>query len=664
MINLLIFLALVNNMSKSLDITYTDYPPVVDGKITEECWYHASVITDFVQLMPKKGSQPTESTKVYLLYDNENLYFGINCLDAPNQIKASTKIRDSDRISWDDGIVIFISPGKNGMEGYVFQLNVLGTQRDLKLSEGGNSIFPEWDGDWSGEVVVTENGWEAEISIPFRILKYNEKENVWKFNFIRGIIRKMEIISWCNVSSQFRIADFGYISGFDFKIRNRGKKRINFKFSPYGSLFWRDERENPKFGIESFRINFTTEIKSEFTLYPDYAHIEADIDEFNLDKLPQWLPEKRPFFMEGMTTFDTPITLLYTRSIGDIIGGTKVLGKPAGFDIGFLATINDTTQKEKTVAGRLKKTFGNCNIGIFGLYDLEPENKVLDADGSAILIKQIYLSGQIAKSWLANRGSDLLYYIRARREVDTGVNFQILHKYIPSNFIDIRGYIPMCDLINTEANLTPKFQINRWLIRNFSFSGSYTNWQTTANSPIKKGGGGGIGFSFVKNFSGTCYFNEEQRWYENRCYKNLIWTITGSYLQGGMTGINLYYAWGNYWGGKLYYPSINLNYTFFRQLTSSFIVNYQVIEYADKPSDKALIAVLISSFNLTRNLNLRSFLQWSNKSEILMTNFLLDWNITDRSKLYIALNRKSTLDSTENEQKWEFFIKIRSSIWF
>lgn len=658
---MILYLLLFIISEKEVVVVKSENPPVVDGILSEEMWKSAIVIKDFVQLMPQKGALPTESTFVYLMYDDNALYIGVMCFQDPRTIKANTTIRDHQRIGWDDAIGIFICPKEEErMIGYVFMVNAIGTQLDSKIYEGGNTFFNEWDEHWQAITAMSDNGWSAEIVLPFDILTISKEISQMGFNFIRGILHKMEVISWCNVSNQQKIGEWGIVKGFNIANVHKGQK---YNLFPYGSIFIRNEKTIPKTGIDAFKINWMNKFKSEFTLYPDYAHIEADVDEFNLDKLPQWLPEKRPFFIEDLGMFDTPITLLYTRSIADIKAGVKVVSEFPGVDIGILGTILDTVSNEMTFSGRLKNSTSWYNIGFLGIKNFEPENLILDMDALLNLPKQIYLSGQIAKTWQENNESSFLHYYLLKRTVDVGLNFSLHYKYIPPDFVDVRGYIPMNDLISRHVSLSPKFQVNKLILRDFSVNAGYVNWQTTSHHRIKEAMWGGLGLTFLKNIIGFLSYSDEERIYDTETYNNRLWTSQISYLPGGMSGANLGFVYGDYWGGVLYYPSINLNFTFSQNFTNSLVLNYQLLKFSDGTSDTSLIFVYIPSFNIYKNLNIRAFIQWSDKSEVLMTNYLLDWTIYRRTKLYLALNRTEAL-SNEEEPSWVFFIKASSGIWF
>ena len=71
------------------------------------------------------------------------------------------------------------------------------------------------------------------------------------------------------------------------------------------------------------------------TLNPDFATVEADVEQVNLTRFEVSLPEKRQFFLEGNELFAQRIRTFYSRRIADIVGAAascwagRVRGRPA-----------------------------------------------------------------------------------------------------------------------------------------------------------------------------------------------------------------------------------------------------------------------------------------------------------------------------------------------
>src|SRR5688572_10846985 len=77
--------------TKQFRAVRVDTAPVVDGKLDEAVWQQADVITDFHQIRPGDGSEPSEPTEVYVVYTADALYIGARMADSnPELIAAPT----------------------------------------------------------------------------------------------------------------------------------------------------------------------------------------------------------------------------------------------------------------------------------------------------------------------------------------------------------------------------------------------------------------------------------------------------------------------------------------------------------------------------------------------------------------------------------------------
>ena len=56
--------------------------------------------------------------------------------------------------------------------------------------------------------------------------------------------------------------------------------------------------------------------------------VESDVAQISTnERFALFFPEKRPFFLEGLDLFDTPISAVYTRTITDPKWGLRDTGK-------------------------------------------------------------------------------------------------------------------------------------------------------------------------------------------------------------------------------------------------------------------------------------------------------------------------------------------------
>lgn len=635
---------------------FTDTPPIIDGRL-EEVWKKASVITEFVQIIPDRGAPPTESTKVYILYCAHNLYIGFKCFDDPAKVRADTRIRDHQKVGWDDAVFVMLDTYHDRNSGYSFGVNAIGTQRDAMITDNGHTILPEWDGRWTSKTSITEFGWEVEISIPFSTIRFDRDKDTWGFNIQRGVTRKMEGLSLVLASNQLRVSEWGELKIDLQKIDVEAlADRDRFLFSPYLSYRFDRETQELLFGVNTAQYLVSDDIRIELCLRPDYAHIEADVDEFDLDKLPRWLPERRPFFTEGLALFSTPLSLIYTRSIGDILGGAKITGRLKGVEMGVFGTITDTIPREETVCIRLRKPFLANRIGLTGIWNQNPSNQILSIDGSTSLIG-IFSSFQVARSWWNNDRSKLAYYGLINRRVDSGINFAISHQYIPSNFKNVRGHHPLVGLRVTSYSLSPRFIIPGAILRGIMFNAGYTNWIDENRKVIREVKSGGMTAELINNLRADFTISREQRQWRGILYTNLLYRFGFAYAPGGHEHISISYLYGEHFGRILHFPSLHIGYSFFGRLNIRLGLNYQRTRM-DGTTTEELIAVFIPSYNLTRDLNLRLFTQWSDRKKELTTNFLIDYNFRDIVRIHLVLNEERCTDSFDTIDPSTVFFKV------
>ena len=79
--------------------------------------------------------------------------------------------------------------------GYAFAVTPITTRWDALIEETGG-YNQEWDGIWYAQARRNDEGWVAEIAIPFKSLNFPEGRNNWGFNISRGIARYNQFGRW------------------------------------------------------------------------------------------------------------------------------------------------------------------------------------------------------------------------------------------------------------------------------------------------------------------------------------------------------------------------------------------------------------------------------------------------------------------------------------
>lgn len=163
----------------------------VDGKLNETCWLNAPAIENFKQREQTEGAPATEKTKIAVVYNTHEIYFGIWCYDSePDKILAQQMARD---FSWgsDDNIEIMVSTFNDNRNGYLFVTNPNGALADVWVGDEGKDFNKNWNGVWDVAVERNDQGWFVEMVIPFSTLKFKkDSSQVWGINFERNIRRK------------------------------------------------------------------------------------------------------------------------------------------------------------------------------------------------------------------------------------------------------------------------------------------------------------------------------------------------------------------------------------------------------------------------------------------------------------------------------------------
>ncbi len=318
--------------------------PVIDGVLDEAVWSEAAVAEGFVQFKPQFGEPSPFRTVVRVGYTGDALYVAFTCFDPrPGEISAAVTSRDGS-LDRDDSVAVLIDTLRDRRKAYYFITNTRGVQGDGKVADNGRVVEAEWDGAWECSSTRTDEGWTSEFAIPFRILRFSGgAEAVWGINFHRYVPRRLETSVWSGPGeSEWRVSSFGDLSGLD--VQSAGAKK--YAIIPYGLAVVEEGRE-PVFeaGVD-LRLRLGRSLSADLTLNPDFALVEADVEQINLTRFEIFVPEKRPFFLEGLEMFDQRIRQFYSRRIGDITWGGKLIGSTGSFDVAAIASAADLQSED------------------------------------------------------------------------------------------------------------------------------------------------------------------------------------------------------------------------------------------------------------------------------------------------------------------------------
>ena len=652
--------------------------PKIDGKLDDECWKKADKMADFIQFEPALGEKPNEPTNVYILYDKEMLYVGFECLkNDPSRILATQTKRDSEFFQ-DDYVEVFLDTYHDHRNCYSFAVNCIGTQVDRRIANEGsvgggdpmNDPSKAWDCAWEAKATKTDKGWTAEMAIPFSALRFNKKgDGTWGINFWRANQEFRERDTWANVGNkQLCVSKYGCLDGL--LVKDLAVKRI-LKLKPYVTVSPQLEPKReiePATGID-IRYPSST-ITADFTLYPDFGQIEADPARINLGDVEQILPEKRPFFQEGMELFQTPIQLFYTRRVGitDLKYGAKAVGKLGGFNLAIVDCQSDDTKPEGYVPAigeiihnetknnylvfRTQTDIGsNSSVGIIGVNKQSTDgyNRAGGADCNITLPYDMRLIGQFARSWFPDKNDNATIFSLKRSA--KGLFFEIEGGDIGRDFYVEPGYIPRLDRkggkMSTEYEYKPNAKILKELGTWVSYERLYNHDGVKTNESRRIGLRAGIGDFFID--CGPEWYQHTDDFDVNKVYTNRTIMFFTGYFPPKWVSIMSPIMIGKQENKRVLFTGPGITITPLQQL--KFDVG---VDRFDSEGDRLMLNRRFSaSYQISRQMTVRSYLELTrDNTRYIFT--LFSWEFRPESNLFLVY----TDNKNGNALERTFFFKI------
>jgi hypothetical protein len=387
----------------------------VDGVLDEPVWGRAARLTDFSQFNPSDGRPAEDPTEVLVWYSPTAIHFAARARAQAGSVRAHLADRD-EGIQSDDYIEIQLGTFNDGRQAFVFAVNPLGVQADGALSEGstrraaysreserGGRESPDLSPDFvfQSKGRLTDDGYEVELRIPFKSLRYQSSEpQDWSLQIVRRIAATGREDTWAPASRAATsfIGQSGTLVGLEGLHRGRV-----FEVTPIVSSTvsgapviggWSYDGGRPEPGA-NVKWGLSNDLTFNGTVNPDFSQVESDAGQLVPDpRRAVFFPEKRPFFLDGLEYLSTPSQVIYTRRIADPIGAAKVTGRIAGAGFGFLSAVDgratSVTGRDRPLYNiiRLQRTIGGgSQLGLAYTDRMEggDYNRVGQVDGRVAL---------------------------------------------------------------------------------------------------------------------------------------------------------------------------------------------------------------------------------------------------------------------------------------
>ncbi|MBK7445398.1 MAG: carbohydrate binding family 9 domain-containing protein [Ignavibacteria bacterium] len=325
----------------------------IDGVLNEDVWSNAVTAENFTEISPGDNVKPEVETKVKIFYDDDYIYFGYTCYEKDMEsVRAS--LSDRDRMYGDDWVGPFIDTYSDLKQGFEMYVNPKGIQGDLLWTS--NSEDSNYDIIYDSEAKMYKDKWTAEMRIPFKSLRFpDRKEQKWRIHLLRNRPRgARQEIYWASVSRDNPnfMGQSGTLYGIKDVKRGRDIQILPYILGTQNSTLEDFSDPNSKFthgklegeiGL-SAKYGLSSTLTLDATYNPDFSQVEADAPQININSpFALFYPEKRPFFLEGIDHFATPINVSYTRSINNPLFAAKLSGKINKLDIGFISAYDENT---------------------------------------------------------------------------------------------------------------------------------------------------------------------------------------------------------------------------------------------------------------------------------------------------------------------------------
>ncbi len=390
----------------------------IDGILDDEGWKLAKWEGDFIEWEPDENTPPSQPTKFKIVYDKKFLYVAFRCYDTePDKIEKRLSRRDN---FVGDGVAILIDSYNDKQNAFVFIVTAAGVKVDEFATENGNNFDDSWNPIWYTASNLDDEGWTAEMKIPFSQLKFGKsKEQIWGLECSRMVFREDEWSVWQRLpqDASGMVSEFGELRGLmdiqpqkQLEIQPFMVNQLETYPKESGNPF-RDGSDFILNGGLDAKIGITNDLTLDLTMNPDFGQVEADPGAIALDGFQIFFEERRPFFVENKNIFDYEFAdrndnVFYSRRIGrspqgspdlidgefadqptntTILGAAKFSGKTKkGWSLGLLESVTgkmyadvdaNGERREELVepltnylVGRAQKDFNNRNSYIGGIF--------------------------------------------------------------------------------------------------------------------------------------------------------------------------------------------------------------------------------------------------------------------------------------------------------
>ncbi|MEZ5488910.1 MAG: DUF5916 domain-containing protein [Gammaproteobacteria bacterium] len=688
-------------------------PPTIDGDVLDDpAWAQVPPTSGFSQVQPDEGEPATQRTEVWIGYTSEALYIGVVAYDDnPAGIIVADSRRDSS-MDETDSFQVIIDGLLDRQNGLVFGTNPAGIEYDAQVTNegsgggfrgGGGGFNLNWDTTWEVDAKIGDYGWSAEMEIPFSALRYGSApEQTWGINFQRTIRRNNEVAYWAPLDRQYnlqRVSEAGTVQGL------RPPPRRSLQFTPYalvaaerGGTITSGTRTNEEVGFD-LKWGMSPSLTLDATYNTDFAQVEVDDQQVNLDRFSLFFPEKRPFFLENAGTFGVgnprEAELFFSRRIGvgpggasiPIEGGARLTGKVGrNTNVGLLRMRTEATeelapQNDFTVVRVNQELANRSTLGFMyverdgnGLINgnaSDDYNRTYAVDGRLGIGEDGRISGWVAQTDTPGlEGNDLAANIRAQYN-DEDWDLSAGYTEVQSNFNPEVGFLSRREYRKYEWRVFRRYRpddfMNLYEIRPhanghryYDFDGYLqtgylhidSHWEFANTMEIH------TGVNFTEEGVQEPFEIVDDVVVPVGRYKHNESQLVFQTNQGAPLSFYIQSRIGGFFGGDRVSLSPRINYRIGERFSTELSWNHSDIELPVVNGDfKVDVGQLRLSYSFTPRILLQTLVQYNNQADTVAANVRFAWLQSANAGLFLVYNEVDEMGFKLRDNARQFIIK-------
>ena len=487
-----------------LELTRLKGVITIDGVPDEAPWQSIPTLP-LTMYTPVFRGTATQRTEIRVTYDDEFFYAGGWFYDTePSRIRVNSLYRD--RWNGDDALAIYLDAFNDNRNAKWFGITAGGVRFDQLVSDDGSTLNGSWDTFWTARTTITNEGWFVEVRIPFSSIGFHpdaDGKAVMGLTATRLISRLEERVTFPAIDPKFEFR--APSKAQDVVLRDvhshtplyvtpyvlTGRSRTVESLPTGANAFNFDTKNSREVGLD-IRYPLSGNLTLDLTANTDFAQVEADEQQVNLDRFPLFFPERRRFFQEGSGIFDFVTgggaRLFHSRRIGlaqdfspvPIYGGARLVGRVGAWDVGFLemqTQKQDATPSENFGVLRLRRPvfnpFSTAGLMITSYNGGNRNNFGLGGDGTFRATGDHYVTLKYSAtvdsddSSAVTLGSRSLFDFKWERRVSRGLQFNVNSTRMGADYRPEVGFLQRSDY--TTANAVANYFIytdkHPWLRR-------------------------------------------------------------------------------------------------------------------------------------------------------------------------------------------------------